>query len=1223
MMSVFLFTSLGNGYYETTKQEDELTDWRTADEVENEALTDQSASQSAGSQSGSADTNMIKATAIGLSQAGFSNEQIAANLKNQGSSIAEISIAILPLCDNDVSKARAVLETQFTSQEVDSVLPIVSSETANQVVSTSANTTTQSSVSDPSLYDMVDDLTGRGYTTKQIAQVLKDGNVSLADAVQLLTQSGDITLVLSELIDAGYDKEGVYTEAVTQLKGQGYDAQSVMDILADEVKDGTDKKTTANAVILTKVMISAGYTGKDIVNALGTVFGSGYKTKKAAEILKGAEVSVKDAVTALSDMSSVMSDRVTALIDGGFTRADAYEAVVIQLKADGLSDTQIVETLKPAFNSKENDASLVAKTLLVENYLSGSGLQACVMFLVNNDYSFEDITELMGTKGYTREEISDAVASSIGEIVMELKADGKSLDEIVQKFRKTSGGINFVSELVEQLLNNGFDKTQVLVTVVYYGGSQREVSIGIKNADPSAFTQNQPTTSVDYSVEQGVIDAFTNNDYNMTDTASVFKGANVSAVYAYGVFRNNLDLTQTVETLAGGGYAKSSVYVQVIRELDTTGETSAESIVSQFVSLGFVKADTASAAPLASAMIGYGISAQDTVEAIGTLYGDKYSAKTAALILKEGNLTEKQALSGIAGANINGEEVSIISGVSALVDAKYEKENVFIEGVNAFKDKGLNAEEIVTKFNDAKLVEKKQDSAGLVAKVLIKANFSEEDVVASLSVVYGDKYTVKEAAGILKHADVKEKDAFGALIGYEFNGESVSVTDVVDAMINVKADKTIDGKTYQYTYQKKEVFSEGISRLKEQGVSGEEIVDQFKDAKLVSATEKSAGELAEGFFTAGGYTEKDIIESFSALFGDKYTTKTAATILFKSGASVEQAFEGLSTTEINGSLVSLADVVFGMLDATYKKEDVYNVAVSNLTAQDKSAEEIVQALTGVIVVEPEFKDVEIADDFSGTTRIERQVVISPEQAKNRTTENAGTLVSALMNNGISATDALASLSVVFGNDFSPERVAKAAKEGDVDAAAAFTALQEIDFGEALGIAKIAGILNGAKYEKSDVYSNAVKEMKDSSLEDIITELNKASDGEITAALSSNGFGVDSIAGYYEAQGKSIAQIATIMNKAGVNSGQALKALEILQSAEGQSTAELSAALIKNGYKKENVYEAAIDALMDLGYSNSDIFMQLMDQSTNNKSGQETAAVLMNEILKRNTQATPI
>ena len=70
--------------------------------------------------------------------------------------------------------------------------------------------------------------------------------------------------------------------------------------------------------------------------------------------------------------------------------------------------------------------------------------------------------------------------------------------------------------------------------------------------------------------------------------------------------------------------------------------------------------------------------------------------------------------------------------------------------------------------------------------------------------------------------------------------------------------------------------------------------------------------------------------------------------------------------------------------------------------------------------------------------------------------------------------------------------------------------------------------------------------------------------------------------------------------------------------QGLSTAVMAQDLIKGGYEKEDVYSAAKVLLNAQGYSGADAFTLLLD-AANNNSVKKDAAIIINEVLQRNTQ----
>ncbi len=1166
---VLSFTCPGNSFSPLGQDGSRSEDWRSVEEIENEEVLNTSiSSESNAGANAHLSNDTTRQTAEGLASAGFSPAYIVENLQNQGKTIAEISFALMSVCDNDVDQVRSVLNDYYTPEQIDTVLPKVT-PIANEQPELAA---TNNADHGP-LQGAVSILADNGYSFSEIAEILNKADVSVAEAFAVLSSLGSIGEVVNNLIDAGYEREDVYEQAVIELRAKEYTAEQVMSELQDTVAGADEQAKLDNCALLTKEMLAAGYSAQEITGALSIVYGNEYTAQTAAKILQGAGLAMEEAFTALSntnfdgaalDVGSVVS----ALIDGGYKKEDVYAHAVKELQAQGHTDSQIITELKGTFKD-DSDASFVMQTMLVENYLSEGGLQACVMFMMKNDYSLGKINEILQDKGFSSQEIIEAVESNMAEIVQGLIDANYSVSEIVKQF-SSSAGLNYATQLAECLIESGFAQDEVVAALTNYGAMQFEIYRGINNVD-SEVGEPMASPVAEFSVEEGIITAFTENGYSVADTAEMFFNANVSATNVYGGYSNMLGTSEATSILIDAGYNEATVYRQVIKELNSQGITSAEEVVSEMETLGFVEAKEKSAAVLVKAMRGCRYEDQEIVTALGTLFGDNYTAKKAAKILKEAGLSAEKAFSGMVGAEFNGDTASVVDIVSALVDAKYEKADVYETAVSELKEQGYTVDEVITEFKDAKLVKAETKSAGVLAKAMLEAEYSRHEVVSGLGDLFGDNYTAKKAAKILKEGGVSIAEAFKALNGNTyFDGAELSVTDTVTALVDAK-------------YGKAGVLKEGIAQLKDQDYSSEEIMVEFMDADLVKAEVKNAAVFVKAMLDCG-YSVQETVEALGALYENNYTAQTAAKILKEADVTTKKAFDGLISTDF-----SPAEVVTALIDAKYEEAGVFKEAVSDLKAQGYDAQMIVNELEALV---------------------------------DKTIKNASFLVEAMVADGYSAPDSMNAISNILGNQYTANRASTILHDADVSVEDAF-AILKVDFGNSLGVGDIAHSLTNAGYEGKDAYTQAVGELAGSSASEIMAELNHASDDQLTFAMTRYGFTLSELVDIFSSEGKGINNIAKTLEKAEVSATDAINVLANSDFGAALSVGNIAAKLISAGYEKKDVYEAAVTLLAGQGYSDDAIFTELTGQTNNRNTQIENASHIIREILGRNTLANPI
>ena len=520
LFGVCVFASLVDGYDQFSQEVDNLSDWRTADEIETEAAIDAASSHDTAGPSKITGSEIIKAVAQGLVDAGLLLDEVVENLQGQGNSISEISIAILPLCDNDVDVARTAMEVIYTTEEINAVLPLATSaELVTTEAAFSIDTEAGQTVS-----DCVDDLLSRGYTTTEIAKIFNEGDVSIENAFSALVTSSEMGEVVNNLISAGYKKEEVYDYVVTEMKNSGSNAREIADAFRSIVlvnpeyseeqhevteKDGETyyetvtvqvvsaeasvKKTKENSVDLVKALNKAGFDGGEIVAAVGSFFDD-LSSSIAVDLIKDSGMSIKESFAALSEVSSDVAARVTSMIEGGFKAEDVYDAAVLSLKTEGKTNTEIISILQPTFKDKTADGAVVAKTLMVEDYLSNNGLQSCVMFLIKNNTFSQNLYETLEAKGYSKALIKETIKNSMDEIIADMKSEGKSAQDIVRHF-KSNRGVDYTAELTSQMINAGFSRTEVIGNLASLGGSQTEIMQGLRNVAVSDANSNEVVAS--------------------------------------------------------------------------------------------------------------------------------------------------------------------------------------------------------------------------------------------------------------------------------------------------------------------------------------------------------------------------------------------------------------------------------------------------------------------------------------------------------------------------------------------------------------------------------------------------------------------------------------------------------------------------------------------------------------------------------------------------------
>ena len=430
------------------------------------------------------------------------------------------------------------------------------------------------------LQEMCEAFLDMDLSIKDIAKIMKKASVEIEDIFSALMNSSggqDIIEVCTAMIAAGYKANDTFEIIVAELKSQGHDVQTIINMLIGpvDVEFGISSFQKKNASYLISVL-SEESSLSDICEGFLNV---GFSISEIAYQTKKAKIGLLEIYTALVNANQGQEPVavINSLNEAGYEMSDLFQMVVPELLDQNYSIEDIITMF---IGEVDQENGLTSKQLLNTSIL--------IEVLTAAGESIGDICTALAAAGVSLEDNAKIVYSmevnftQAYELLLNAYG-GSDVAGVALAMIKARYDIDSVLDMVIPVLEaEGKNMSEIVGLLL------GEVSI---DNGPTDFQLNMAAKLVEVFTDKGEVLADIADDLfsagiTLENIATILKGINIEFEEAYEILTKlgaGQDIINVAMALIDAGYDSETVITTVVRVLLSDDNYTNLQIIESFI----------------------------------------------------------------------------------------------------------------------------------------------------------------------------------------------------------------------------------------------------------------------------------------------------------------------------------------------------------------------------------------------------------------------------------------------------------------------------------------------------------------------------------------------------------------------------------------------------------------------------------------------------------------